>query len=146
MTGLDIVGLLRDYGGWGLSTLLILAVIYLQKARDADAERATKRYDGAVERYQKQLEDLVGKVILAIERSSVTTASVSTALESRTGIFERLSEAVEAAKSESKALIADLKHHAVSNDQWTREKLDATLQRIETILGRIDDLRREVAR
>lgn len=145
MTGIDIVGLLKE-GGWGVSALLILALIFIFKARDADGVRAAARHDAAVERYTKQLETLVKDTAVTIERSSATSAAVIAALESRTGIFERLSEAVEEAKRESRTLMGDLKNHAISNDQWTREKLDEASKRIETILGRIEDLRREVGR
>ena len=143
MTGLDIAALLKEHGGWGLSALLILALAFLIKVRDADAKAATSRHDAAVERYTKQLETLVSQTAVTIERSSATNAAVSAALESRTGIFERLSEAVEEARRESRTLMGELKSHAVSNDQWTREKLDEAAKRIEDILDRVKDLRRE---
>lgn len=145
MTGLDILALLKE-GGWGLSALLILALVVIFKARDADAKDHTARFDAAVERYNKQLDTLVKDTATTIERSSATSAAVIAALESRTGIFERLSEAVEEARRESRSLMGDLKSHATSNDEWTREKLDEASRRIETILSRIDDLRREVGR
>lgn len=145
MTGLDIVALLKE-GGWGLSALLILAVIFLFKARDAEAADAKARHDAAVERYTRQLETLVKDTAVTIERSSATNAAVSAALESRTGIFERLSEAVEEARRESRALMGELKSHAMSNDQWTRAKLDEAADRIEKIFDAIKDLRREAGR
>ncbi|ACL61419.1 hypothetical protein Mnod_6653 [Methylobacterium nodulans ORS 2060] len=98
------------------------------------------------EKYQRNLEALVEKLAVTVERNTGTNAAVTAALKSRTGIFERLHEAVEQAKVETRSLITDLKQHGVTNDQWTRDKLDAAVGRIETILQRIEDLRREVGR
>ncbi|ACL59176.1 hypothetical protein [Methylobacterium nodulans] len=135
MTALELAGLLKDYGPWGLLALALLAISYLQR-----------RYDAVTEKYQRNLEALVEKLAVTVERNNVTNAAVTAALESRTGIFERLHEAVEQAKAETRTLITDLKTHGVTNDQWTREKLDMAVARIETILERIDDLRREVGK
>lgn len=146
VTGLDIVGLLKEYGGWGLSALLILALVYQTKGREADAIRATARHDAAVERYTKQLETLVSSTAVTIERSSATNAAVSAALESRTGIFERLSEAVEQARQESRTLMGELKHHATTSDGWTRQMLDKAVDAIDKMADRIDALRREAGR
>ncbi|ACL55655.1 hypothetical protein [Methylobacterium nodulans] len=135
MTAVELAGLLKDYGPWGLLALALLAVSYLQR-----------RSDAVTEKYQRNLEALVEKLAVTVERNNGTNAAVTAALESRTGIFERLHEAVEQAKAETRSLITDLKQHGVTNDQWTREKLVAAVGRIETILQRIEDLRREVGK
>jgi hypothetical protein len=135
VTALELAGLLKDYGPWGLLALALLAVSYLQR-----------RSDAVTEKYQRNLEALVEKLAVTVERNNGTNAAVTAALESRTGIFERLHEAVEQAKAETRSLITDLKNHGVTNDQWTREKLDMAVGRIETILERIEDLRREVGK
>jgi hypothetical protein len=135
VTALELAGLLKDYGPWGLLALALLAVSYLQR-----------RSDAVTEKYQRNLEALVEKLAVTVERNTGTNAAVTAALESRTGIFERLHEAVEQAKAETRTLITDLKTHGVTNDQWTREKLDMAVGRIETILERIEDLRREVGK
>lgn len=96
--------------------------------------------------YAAQLEKLVQAMAVAIERSAATNAAVSAALESRTGIFERLSEAVEEARAETRALITDLESHSVANDAWTSDKLDTASARIQPILDRIDEPQREVGR
>ena len=106
MTALELAGLLKDYGPWGLLALALLAVSYLQR-----------RSDAVTEKYQRNLEALVEKLAVTVERNNGTNAAVTAALESRTGIFERLHEAVEQAKAETRTLITDLKTHGVTNDQ-----------------------------
>lgn len=146
MTPIEIAGLVKDFGSVGIAALLAVVVRFLFLSARADAKEAAAQQLADAKANSAQLERLVQTIAVALERAAATNAAVSAALESRTGIFERLSDAVEEAKTETRALITDLKNHGVTNDQWTREKLDTALARIETIVSRIDDLRREAGR
>jgi hypothetical protein len=146
VTPIEIAGLVKDFGSVGIAAILAVVVRFLFLSARADTKEAAAQQLADAKAYAAQLEKLVQAMAVAIERSAATNAAVSAALESRTGIFERLSEAVEEARAETRALITDLKSHSVTNDAWTRDKLDTASARIQAILDRIDELRREVGR
>lgn len=64
----------------------------------------------------------------------------------RAGVGYFAAHTVEEARAETRALITNLKSHSITNDAWTRDKLDTASAGIQAILDRIDELRREVGR
>lgn len=89
-----IAGLVREYGVTGLLALSILANVWLVKkwgecteARIADA----------------------GRLAALVEKASQTMAAVGAALESRTGIFERLGGTIEQGHREADMVAAAIK-------------------------------------
>ena len=86
--------LLRDYGPWGLLALSLLANVYLYKAERACS---TARVEDA------------GRFATLVEKASQTMAAVAVALESRTGIFERLGGKIEDGHRDAEVALAAIR-------------------------------------
>jgi hypothetical protein len=74
-----IAVLLRDFGGWGVSTLLILALVYVDKDRQA---------------CQKSQIALVERLVTAMHAASVATTQFEAALKSLTETLDARGQTV----------------------------------------------------
>lgn len=136
MDPVALAGLLRDYGPWGLVALTLAAIRSLstglresERGRLADAQA-----------HARALNELLARCATVLERAAGTMAAVSAALESRTGIFERLAGLI----AEIKGLIRDLQRESATADERVREKLDDNAGRLAALLARVEALQREL--
>lgn len=114
MTGVEIAGLLKDYGPWGICALLILALIYVHKGWQACQE--ARVVDGRL-------------ATEALTRQASTNAEIAT-----------IAAGLREGQTEMMRVVALLQRDNEHGDDRTQEKIEALTDAVATVERRLEQV------